>query len=112
MAIRKLVWYRALDPLERGILTLASRIIDEVRDSALGVELLKIIAKLKDATDSEFARHVYAFGVLQAKMISGYARDFGNQAAASWALDTGFARYLGFLDFNQVTGWSSINRSH
>ena len=106
-AMRKGVWYRALDRLERGILTLASRVVDEVMDSALGVELVKIIAKIRNATASRFVRHVETFGVLQARVVCGQALGFGFAGARSWALDEGFARYLGFLDFNQPVGWSS-----
>ena len=105
--MRRGVWYRVLDRLERGILTLASRVVDEVKDAALGVELVKIIAKIRDATSSRFVRHVETFGVLQVRAVCGHALGFGYTGAGSWASEEGFARYLGFLDFNQPVGWGS-----
>jgi hypothetical protein len=106
-AVRNGVWYRVLDQLERGILTLASRVVDEISDSVLGVELVKIVAKIRDATVSRFVRHAEAFGVLQARVVCGQALGLGYSGAGSWASDEGFARYLGFIDFNQPVGWGS-----
>jgi hypothetical protein len=102
-AMRKGVWYHSLDRLERGILTLASRVVDEIHDTVLGVELVKIIAKIRDASVSGFVRHVETFGVLKAKEIVAQVRAF---EGLEWSADSGFARYLAFLDFNQPMGWS------
>jgi hypothetical protein len=104
-AMRKGVWYRALDRLERGILTLASRVVDEVHDVVLGVVLVKIVAKIRDATASRFVRHVETFGVLRAREIIAQVRVF---KGLGWLDDGGFARYLAFLDFNQPIGWSVV----
>jgi hypothetical protein len=103
-AIRKGVWYRVLDRLERGILTLASRVVDEVHDTVLGVELVKIIAKIRDATASRFVRHVETFGVSRAREIVAHAKKL---AGLDWLADYKLSRYLAFLDFNQSIGWGS-----
>ena len=101
-AMRKGVWYRALDRLERGILSLASRVVDEVSDSVLGVELVKIIAKIRDATVSRFVRHMKTFGMARTREVVAQAKIL---AGLEWSADGGFARYLAFLDFNQPLGW-------
>jgi hypothetical protein len=105
-AMRKGVWYRALDRLERGILTLASRVVDEVHDTVLGVELVKIFAKIRDATASRFVRHVETFGVIRVREIIEVTDKWNDAAGRLWSGHS-FARYLAFLDFNQPVGWSS-----
>jgi hypothetical protein len=104
-AIRKGLWYSVLDRLERGILSLSSRVVDEVSDSTLGVELAKIVAKIRDATVSRFIRHVETIGVLRAKAVWGQASGFGYHGSENWAEEGGFARYLGFIDFNKPVSW-------
>ncbi len=105
-AFRGRVWYSALDSLERGILTLASRVVDEVRNTLLNVELVKIIAKLRDAAKSRFVRHVETFGIHRVREVRDQAYAWGDVAGGAW-VDMGFARYLAFLDFNQPRGWGS-----
>jgi hypothetical protein len=106
-ALRRRVWYSALDSLERGILTLASRVVDEVRNTALNVEIVKIIAKLRDAAKSGFVRHVEAFGMRRVREIREQAVSLGSLVAGGWAREMGFVRYLAFLDYNQPRGWGS-----
>lgn len=106
-ALRRRVWYSALDGLERGILTLAGRVVDEVRNTALNVELVKIIAKLRDAAKSGFVRHVETFGVRRVREVRDQAASLGSVFAGMWARDIEFVRYLAFLDYNQPRGWGS-----
>jgi hypothetical protein len=104
-ALRRRVWWSALDGLERGILTLASQIVDEVRNAALGVELVKIVAKVRDACRGRFVRHVDAFGVRRVRVLCTQAKAWGG-SVEDW-VGLGFARYLAFLDLNQPRGWGS-----
>jgi hypothetical protein len=106
-ALRRRVWYSALDGLERGILTLAGRVVDEVRNTALNVELVKIIAKLRDAAKSGFVRHVEAFGIRRVREVRDQAVSLGSLFGGMWARDIEFVRYLAFLDYNQPRGWGS-----
>ena len=108
-AIRKKVWFSALDSLERGILNITLTIIDNVKDSLLNIQLLRIITKLKDACKSEFIKHFEKFGVQRVKAIQIYAYSFGYKAAENLYGDLEFIRYLTFLDFNQPRGWRIIN---
>jgi len=104
-ALRSKVWYSALDRVERGILSLTSRIVDRVESRVLGVMLVKIIAKLKEALKSPFVKKMEIEGVKKARSISKRAVDWGDEAAKGWAWDMGFARYLTLLDFNKPSGW-------
>jgi hypothetical protein len=63
VALRKRIWYRALDRLERGIVNLSIKLVDAVRSDVLLGELVKILAKLRDAAKSAFTRHIEGYGV-------------------------------------------------
>ena len=100
------MWYRALDRLERGIFSLATQLIDEVKSELLGVELVKILSKLSDAMKSGFVRCMEEFGYGKARSISAQAVSFGYRSACSWASDKGLVRYLAFLKMNELPGWT------
>jgi len=104
-ALRKKVWYRALDRVERGIFSLAAQLIDEVKSEVLGVELVKILRKLRDAMKSGFVRCMEGFGVGKARMVAMQAVGFGYDAAVSWASDEEFIRFFTFLKMNALPGW-------
>ena len=105
LALRRKVWYSALDSLERGILSISARIIDDVKSSVLNVQLVKIIAKLKNACKSGFMRHLEGFGMRRARAIRDQAAAFGYKGLNELVRDLGFARYVAFLDYNQPIGW-------
>jgi len=106
-ALRHGVWYSSLDIVERGILSLASQIIDTVQSSLLSVQLVKIIAKIRDACKSRFIKHLEQFGMTRVKVIRAQAISFGYEGANMLSKDFDFVRYLAFLDFNQPIGWGS-----
>ena len=104
-AIRRGVWFRALDSLERGVLTLASRIVDRVESAVLGVEIVKILRKLSDAMKSGFAKRMEEYGFGQALKMSGIAVEWGHAMAVEWSSDLGYVRYLTVLDLNWPAGF-------
>jgi hypothetical protein len=105
-AMRKRVWYRAIDRLERGIFNLTTQIVDRVESELLGVELVKILSKLSDAMKSGFVRCMEEFGFRRARMVAGQAVSFGYASAEAWARDEGLVRYLAFLKMNELPGWT------
>ncbi len=105
LALRRKVWYSALDSLERGILSISARIIDGVRSSVLNVQLVKIIAKLRDASKSGFMVHLERFGLERVRVVQASAERMGYSRATEMVKDLEFIRYLIFLDYNQPTGW-------
>lgn len=106
MALRKKVWYSALDGLERGILSISARIIEDVKSNVLNVQLVKIIAKLRDACKSGFERYLERFGLERILTFQASAEKVGYLGANRLLRDLGFIRYLMFLDYNQPIGWS------
>jgi len=106
-AIRRGVWFRALDSLERGIITLASRVVDRVESAVLGVEIVKIMRKLNDAMKSRFVRRMEEYGFRQTLKITRMAVEWGYDLAVEWSSDLGFVRYLTVLDLNWPTGFGA-----
>ena len=104
-ALRKGVWYRSLDGIERGILSLAARVVDRVESVVLGVEIVKILGKIRDALKSRLVRRMEEYGVGRAKELVHFAEVWGNGVAGKWAFDWGFAMYLTVLDLNRSTGF-------
>jgi len=104
-AFRRRVWYSALDRVERGILSLTSQIVDRVESRVLGVELVKILAKLRDAMKSAFTRHVESYGFKRVVQLVKQAKAMGCERALEWLHDMSFIRYLTFIDINQPIGY-------
>jgi len=104
-ALRRKVWYSALDRVERGILSLTSQIVDRVESRVLGVELVKILAKLRDALKGELVRRMEEYGYERAKEIAGTAVEWGNRAAKGWASEITLVRYLSVMDMNKPSGY-------
>jgi hypothetical protein len=105
-AIRGKVWFKALDSLERGILSLSSRVLDVVHSASLGSVLAEIVCKIEDALKSVFVRQLEGFGLARATVLVGYAVKLGHRNAKRWLDDIGYARYITFLSLNMPIGWS------
>jgi hypothetical protein len=105
-AMRRRVWFKALDGLERGILSLSAKVLDAVDDiSCLGVEMVKIVAKIEDALKSVFERRLEGYGLKRAGEIANLAIRFGFDAARGWLTES-FVRYVTFMSLNMPVGWS------
>ena len=61
-AYRKRVWYRAIDDLERGIINLTVRVVEDVKSHTLVQVLEGIVAKIRLACMSVYSRHHLEFG--------------------------------------------------
>src|SRR5947209_16157317 len=88
-ALRKRVWYRVLDRIERGLLDLTIRWVDNVRSRRLTETLLRILVKLARAMEQGMSR-VLVVGRELALRASVLAVKWGNVEAYSWRLDRGF----------------------
>jgi hypothetical protein len=88
-ALRKRVWYRVLDRVERGLLDLTIRWVDNVRSRRLTEMLLRILGKLARAMEHGMTR-VLLVGRELALQASVLAVKWGNVEAYSWRHDRGF----------------------
>lgn len=106
-ALRKRVWFSALDRLERGIFNLSCSIVDRVKSSFLGSVLLKIIICLRDAMKGDFVKMLESVGLRRAHELAGYASSWGYGNTYHWLSSLDFARYLTVLEFHAPQGWGS-----
>lgn len=106
-ALRRGLWTRVLDGVERGIVTLASRVVDSVMNVTLGVVLVKILQKLRDASRSAFVKHVDDYGWRRAVEVKAQMVKLGYRLGLGLERDLNFVKYLAFLDFYQPNGWGA-----
>lgn len=88
-ALRKRVWFRVLDRVERGLLDLTIHWVDNVRSGRLTEMLLRILVKLARAMEQGRAR-VLLVGRELALKASVLAVKWGNSQAYYWRFDREF----------------------
>lgn len=103
-ALRRRVWYKALDGIERGIINLTINVVDSVKSPTLLRELSKILAKLREAFKSAFTRHLEGYGYRKLVDYIKVALSFGNEGALGWRTDS-YAMLLAVNDYNNPVGW-------
>lgn len=99
-ALRRGIWFRALNRVERGVLDLTVRYVDCIRSAKLATVVTAILEKLKLATESVVDRLVRSVGFSLAQKVSAVAVGLGNRSASRWAVDAEFARYLAVTHMN------------
>ena len=100
-AIRRGVWFRSLNRVERGILDLTVKCVDYIKSARLAKLLEAITNKLQQALENKTDRLARTIGLPLARKISDLAVSWGNLSASKWAEDRAFARFLAF-DFAKV----------
>ena len=105
-ALRKRVWYRVLNKLERGIMSLTIRCVDEVKSSRLALIIGRLVCKILKACRSTFLMQVARTGRGLAEARSRIAVNWGMDEASSWVGDKDFIRFLGV---NAVNSFSRRN---
>jgi len=88
-SLRKRVWYRALDRIERGLVDLTIRWVDNIRNRTMARVLLRILGKLVQALEHGMAR-VLTVGKELALKASELAVRWGNTQAYTWRSDKVF----------------------
>jgi len=88
-SLRKRVWYRALDRIERGLVDLTIRWVDNVRNCTMARVLLRILGKLLQALEHGMVR-VLTVGRELALRASELAVRWGNTQAYTWRSDKAF----------------------
>ena len=93
-ALRRGVWFKALTRIERGIIDLTVKYVDNIKSTKLAKVLTAIIEKLKASTESILDKLVRTIGLALTQKISKIAVNWGNRLASMWADDPVFARFL------------------
>jgi hypothetical protein len=94
LALRRGVWFRLLNRVERGIIDLTVRYVECIKSVVLAKVVTAIMEKLQSAMESVVDRLVRTVGLPLAQKISDIAVSWGNHLASMWANDLAFARFL------------------
>ena len=100
LALRRNVWYKSLNHLERSIIDLTVKYVDSIKSAKLAQVVTGIVSKLESALESIVDRLARSVGLSLAQKISGIAVSWGNRSAHAWADDLAFARYLAVTNHN------------
>jgi len=93
-ALRRRLWFRVLDRVERGLVDLTIRWVDRVKSGRLAQVLVRILEKLARALDTGMGG-VMERGRVLALRASDVAVSWGNLVAFGWRIDAVFQRALG-----------------
>jgi hypothetical protein len=93
-ALRRNVWFRILTRVERGVLDLTAKYVDNIRSTTLANLVTAILNKLAQSMENKLDRLVREVGYPLAQKISKIAASWGNVSAHKWAEDKSFAKYL------------------
>ena len=99
-ALRTKVWWKALDRIDRAVIDLTIRVVDEVRSKDLGIEIVKILKKISDSLKSSFVRLMESYGLERARKLSEQALFWGYKEAENWKYNFGFVKYLTVIETN------------
>jgi hypothetical protein len=99
-AWRKRVWFKVLNSVERGLVSLTIRCVEHVRSSTLATMLRRIVERLETALKSRVEKSMVTVGWPLAQRLARLAFSWGNQTALNWTFDAKFARHLTIVHMN------------
>jgi len=99
-ALRRGVWFRALNRIDRATIDLTIRCVERVRSATLGRVIVGIVEKIKDAMEG-FLTRAEAVGRELAERVAKLAMSWGNVRASDWKNDLRFIRYLGAMSLSE-----------
>ena len=80
-------------------------IVENIKSQLLANELVKIIAKLRDAAKSAFTRHIEEYGYQKVREIVEISVSLGNIAARDWLWEISYAEWFAVNNINNSIGW-------
>jgi hypothetical protein len=86
--------------VERGLINLTIRCVDQVQSSTLTAILNRIVEDLEAMVRSRVKRLMVTVGWPLAQRLAHLAASWGNPNALTWALDATFARHLTIVHMN------------
>ena len=101
LALRRGVWFKVLDRVERGIIDLTVGYVVCIKSVKLAKLVSAIIGKLQFAMESMVERLVRTIGLPLVEKISSIAAGWGNISAKRWASDLSFAVFLAVAQTNK-----------
>jgi hypothetical protein len=104
LSLRKRVWYKVLNSLERGIINLTIKLVKRIKSLQLADLIAEIIQKLERVLKSCYITHLEAYGYRTMRTVIDAAVRLGCQEALSWASES-FALFLTLNNLYNPVGW-------
>lgn len=98
--MRAKILFKALSRMERAILNLTIKCVEQVRSPTLQNALSSIISKIKEALENRFLNKAEKIGRQIAEKLGNTAQKWGNEKASNWKKDKNFIIYLGVDSLN------------
>ena len=101
-ALRRRVWFHVLSKVERSVVELTVRYVDQIRSLKLSLAIGRVVCKILEALRNRFLKRVECVGYGIAEKISKIAVGWGYVEASSWKHDLSFIRFLGVNTVNDI----------
>jgi ribosome maturation protein Sdo1 len=101
-AMRSGAWFKTLQRIDRALLDLTIRVVDNIRSAKLAKSIYALTRKLEDAIKNGFSSRLRTIGLPLAQQISFAAQKLGNISAGEWASDSSFVIFLAVMHINNV----------
>ncbi len=99
-AMRSGAWFRSLKRIDRVLIDLTIKVVENIRSSRLAKSIQALAIKLEYVMKSGFSQRVQEIGFSLAEKISSVGQIIGNSSAAGWAFDSSFAVFLAVMHIN------------
>ena len=100
-AMRRKVWFRALNRKERALIDPVIKVVERVRSPKLAKIVARILEKLREALKSRIEKLMETVGRSIARKHAECAYSWGYKDALTWPEDTDFIRYLTVVEMNK-----------
>jgi hypothetical protein len=100
-AMRRGVWYRALNRIDRVLVDLTIKVTKTaIKSRTLLNQLQSVTAKIECFLENKLTRTAREYGLPQTCKLAGIAQSWGNKDAHAWSSDYAFATFLAALKLN------------
>jgi hypothetical protein len=99
-ALRSGAWFRTLKRIDRVLIDLTIKVVDNIRSSSLAKSILMLTDKLEQVMKSPFSRRIEKLGSSLAQKVSLAGQKIGHPSAVRWASDSSFAFFLAVMHIN------------
>lgn len=100
MAIRRGVWFKVLNRLERGLMNLTFKVTKKIHSKILAKALRSIVRKLLEGLENKVGLLMQQIGSRLAEKLGLIAQKWGNNFARNWSCDKSFVRFLAVMHIN------------
>jgi hypothetical protein len=103
-ALRTRVWFKTLSRVERTIVNLTIKCVEEIHSAVLAKTISEIITKILARLPQGFVSEAQRVGREMAEILCTTGEKWHSSQAECWKCDSQFHRFLGVNKLNEI-GW-------